>query len=222
MTKLSGEIQSAFKPLSLIAAGVALKHAGWDFDKMKAGLADTAVVEQRRFNEKAVVQLAQQFNESAEGVLFSFRAFYGANEDVIATDQYKSQFDQAIDLAAKYGGAIITITGYADPMLYLCQKYGCTKAGIAAKTPVEYEQTALSAKNRSLKRATVLRMALIAHAKKRGVAIDDSRIAAVGFGVACKEKACAPKNPQEQDTARYAEFLFRQVESETDIFAELD
>jgi len=51
----------------------------------------------------------------AEGQLFSFEVQFKPNQDAFTATQYAKDFDRAVNLAATYGGAVITVEGHADP-----------------------------------------------------------------------------------------------------------
>ncbi|MBI2039387.1 MAG: ABC transporter substrate-binding protein [Candidatus Niyogibacteria bacterium] len=196
MAKLSGEIQSAFKPLGLLAAAATLNHAGWDYGKLKVGLADTVASESPRFDPSAVagvVARQQQAGTLGEGTLFEFMVLFEPNQKEFPAGLYESDFNRAVNLAATYGGAIITIEGHSDPMGYLqAQKDG--------KTAVVLSQIKQSGKNLSMTRAVQVRDSLMM----------------------CGSEPCPPKTKQEWLSNMRVVFRILQVEAEASVFKPLN
>lgn len=218
--KLAGEIQTAFVPLSLMRAKVALAQARWDYASLQQGLADTAGVTAPKFDAAQVanvITLKQQQGTLAQGELFSFEVYFQPNQNTFTADLYSDAFKKVIDLASTYGGAIITIEGHSDPLGYLKQK----KAG---EPEVVLSRVVQSAKNLSLTRSNAVRDSLIGFAKGQGVTLDSSQFAVVGHGVSrpktgmCGEDPCAPKTQQEWLNNMRVEFRIIQVEAEESVF----
>ncbi|MBI1957156.1 MAG: ABC transporter substrate-binding protein [Candidatus Niyogibacteria bacterium] len=224
MAKLSGEIQSAFKPLGLLAVAATLKHAGWDYAKLKAGLADTVASEAPRFDPSAVagvIARQQQAGTLGEGTLFEFMVLFEPNQKEFPAGLYESDFNRAVNLAATYGGAIITIEGHSDPMGYLQAKKDDATAVVLGRIKQ-------SGKNLSMTRAVQVRDSLIAYARGKKISLDPSQFATVGLGFdqpatgMCGSEPCPPKTKQEWLSNMRVVFRILQVEAEASVFKPLN
>ena len=99
------------------------------------------------------------------------------------------------NLAATYGGAVITVEGHSDPLGYLQAK----KDGAS---PVVLGRTQQSAKNLSVSRAIGVRDSVIAFAKAQGIGLDPSQFAVVGHGIASRRAASAAATRARRRTSR--------------------
>lgn len=222
-SRLNGEIQRALSAIGLVQKAVPPAHAKWDYRKLSGNLKDTKEVEASRFDTGQVASIVarkQQEGKLSEGELFSFEVFFQPNQDGFPAEQYKQAFQQVVDLASTYGGAIITVEGHSDPLGYLRAK----KDGAAQ---VVLSRTQQSAKNLSLSRATAVRDSVVGYAKSRRINLDPSQFAVVGHGIAqprsgmCGSDPCAPKNEQEWRANMRVEFRIIQIEAEASAFKPL-
>lgn len=221
--KVTGEIQPAFIALGLISKPVALAGAGWDFNRLGEGLAKKAPAESQRFDSSEVAKVVskkQQQGTLDQGGLFSFEVYFKPNQTDFSADLYKDAFDKAIQLAATYGGSIITVEGHSDPLGYL--------KGRKANNPDSVlKQIRQSAKNLALSRANGVRDSLVSYAKSKGMALDPSQFAVVGHGIdkpktgLCGLDPCAPRTEQEWLDNMRVEFRIIQVEAESSVFKPL-
>jgi len=220
---LTREAQGAFAAIGLTQGRAKLAAAGWDYDRLRQGLAATASAETQRFDQgqvAAVVTRRQQQGTLAEGELFSFEIFFEPNQNSFSADLYEQAFAKVVDLASTYGGALITVEGHSDPMAYLRDK----KEG---KPDVVLGRVKQSAKNLSLSRSVAVRDSIVAYAEGRDITLDPSQFAVVGHGISkprgglCGEDPCAPKNEREWRDNMRVEFRIIQVEAESDVFKPL-
>lgn len=227
---LSLEIQNAFSQLGLIRKASQLSHAGWSYSNLAAGVAVTDQLETPRFNQDAVERLVarrQSQNATSEGELFRFEIFFAPNQNSFSADQYRSAFDQVINLASTYGGALLTIEGHSDPLGYLRKK----KAGSPV---IELSSVKQASKNLSFTRANAVRQSIINYASSKGVVLDQSQFGVSGLGVTHPNTigctydvngdialTCAPKSKQEWDATRRVVFRVVQIEAESDVFRPL-
>lgn len=223
MERLNREIQTAFIGLGLLAKAAPLTSAGWDYKRLGGSGATASPAEAARFNPSEVAGIVakkQSQGRLGEGELFSFEVFFKPNQDKFPAELYQDAFKRVTELAATYGGAIITVEGHSDPMAYL-------KAKRDGAAQVVLGRTQQSAKNLSLSRAIAVRDSVIAHAKSRGVGLDASQFAVIGHGNAqpksgiCGGDPCAPKNEQEWLNNMRVEFRIIQIEAETSAFKPL-
>jgi ABC-type nitrate/sulfonate/bicarbonate transport system substrate-binding protein len=220
---LNKEIQAAFSTLGLVAKAAPLDQAGWDYRKLGAGADVGVAAETRRFDaEKVATMVARKQSQGKlqEGELFSFEVFFKPNQDKFTADLYGDAFKKVANLAATYGGAIITVEGHSDPMAYL-------RAKRDGSPDVVLGRTQQSAKNLSLSRAIAVRDSLIAYAKSQGVSLDPTQFAVVGHGITqpktgiCGSDPCAPKTEAEWQSNMRVEFRILQVEAEASAFKPL-
>ena len=217
---LGAEIDEA-----LVAAGLRTKptsyaHARWNYNAFKAGLANTAGVEAPRFDAPAVSQVVTrraQKDQLGEGQLFNFAVQFKPNQNSFSAGQYGKEFERAINLAATYGGAVITVEGHADPLAYVRTK----KQG---ETELVLSRIRQSAKNLSLTRANAVRDSVVAYAKQKGIRLDPSQFAVVGHGIdrprngMCGTDPCAPATEAQWLANMRVEFRIIQVEAEENVF----
>jgi outer membrane protein OmpA-like peptidoglycan-associated protein len=176
---INAELQGAFISMGLLGSRVALSQAEFDYEAMKKGLSQTVITESPRFQVAEVAKVVDQRmrqGASSDGAIFSFDIYFTPNQNTFNAELYRSEFDQVIELAATYGGAIITVEGHSDPMSYIDKK--------ASGSP-ELVLTRLrqSAKNLSLTRAIAVRESVLGYAKDKAVIMDPSQFAVVGHGL---------------------------------------
>lgn len=250
--KLTAEVGLAFGPagLKLVSKPVQFVPAVLDYAKLSVGITDKEGVEASRFNKQAVEQLIrqrQQTNSVDEGRLFSFPVYFKANENTFPVDLYRTEFDKTIDLVSTYGGALLTIEGNADTMLYLQRKSAAAKCqqlsgpaidqclAKAGATPEVLARMKQGAKNLTLTRANALRDSVIAYAKTKNISLDPNQFATVGNGfmkpnvTGCKydkdsdiDFNCYPQSKDQFDKMKRAEISITSVEAEADVFQPLD
>ncbi len=223
INKLASEAQSSFKTIGLLASTSKVTVADIDYKSMKAGLLNTAKVEQPKFDTSqvaAVVSRKQQQGTLGNDELFSFEVFFKPNQNEFSADLYADSFQKVIEFASTYGGALITVEGHSDPMGYLRKR--------KANAPdVVLNRIKQSAKNLSLSRAVKVREEIIKFAEKKGVALDESQFATIGHGInqpntgICGNVPCAPKTEQQWLSNMRVQFRIIQVEAESSVFKPL-
>lgn len=220
---MSSEIQTSFVGFGLLAKPITMAHAGFDYNALKAGVTGAANAPTERFDSSAVAQIVtkqQQTGKLDGGELFSFEVTFQPNQSTFPAQQYATAFRRVVELAATYGGAIITVEGHSDPMEYLRQK----KAGTPDVAMRQFEQ---AAKNLSLSRANAVRDSVVASGRSQGVTIDPSQFAVVGHGVmnpktgVCNGIPCAPKSEAEWRSNMRVVFRIISVEAESSAFKPL-
>ncbi len=223
MARLSQDIQQQFKSLGLLNGVIALEHANWDYGRLQAGLLNTKASTASRFDSakvSAVVARKQQQGTLDDGTLFTFEVFFQPNQNSFSTDLYADSFNNVINLASTYGGALITIEGHSDPMGYLKKKKN-GESGVVLKRIKQ------SAKNLSLTRANAVRSKLIEYGDSVKVKLDAGQFAVVGQGISqpntgiCGSDPCAPKTEQEWRSNMRVVFRIIQVEAESSVFSPL-
>jgi ABC-type nitrate/sulfonate/bicarbonate transport system substrate-binding protein len=224
MEQLNAEIQPALVGLGLLSGRVPLTAVTWDYARLVAGTTQSlAATEAPRFDSNQVAGIVakrQSQGKLGEGELFSFEVQFKPNQDRFATELYAEPFKRVVNLAATYGGAVITVEGHSDPMGYLRAKQEGSAAVVLARTQQ-------SAKNLSVSRAISVRDSAIAFAKAQGISLDPSQFAVVGHGIeqpksgVCGGDPCAPKTEQEWLSNMRVEFRVIQIEAEASAFKPL-
>ncbi len=217
MDRLNTEIQTSFITLGLLKGKNTIQKAGWDYNQLKAGLSGTASITAPKFKKNAVAQVIakkQGIGTLDEGELFRFEINFKPNQKSFSKEMYHNEFKKVIDLAATYGGAIITIEGNSDP-----HKYNKLKSKGA--TNIVLKRTKQAAKNLSVSRALEVRKTIKHMAQENSVPLDDSQLTVIGHGIS------NPKNPNPQTKEAWLanmRVVFRviQIEAEDSVFEPLN
>ena len=222
--RLTDEIQTAFISLGLLSKKVPVDHARWDYNNLKKDLTNVEHVEVPRFDSAAaavVIMRKQQQETLAEGELFSFEIYFQPTQNDFQADLYSDAFTRVVELASRYGGALITVEGHSDPLEYLRKKK------VNPSDEVALSRFTQAAKNLSFARANAVRDSVVAYARSKNVTMDPSQLVVVGHGFMrpkngkCGTDPCAPKTEQEWRNNMRVEFRIIQVEAESSVFKPL-
>ncbi|MCP4690244.1 MAG: ABC transporter substrate-binding protein [Desulfobacterales bacterium] len=217
MNRLIDEIQSAFITIGLLARKSPMAHAKWNYDDLKPGLTAVDDVEAPRFDKEAVAKVVarkQALGVLSEGELFSLEINFKPNQKAFSEDMYADGFEKVVEMAATYGGAVITVEGHSDP-----HKYNRLKKKGA--TPVVLKRTKQAAKNLSMSRSLAVRNSIIKFAENSGVPLDESQFTVVGHGIS-QPKYPRPKDKEEWLSNMRVVFRVIQIEAEDEAFEPLD
>ena len=218
--KLQSEIGASLASMGLSQGGELLATATNFKPFAESG---SVQAESQRFDRKqvsAIVSKRQQQGRLDDGEIFSFEVFFKPNQKSFSAELYAEEFDRVAELAAIYGGAIITIEGHSDPMGYLRAKKNQSPA-------VVLNRVKQSAKNLSISRASEVRNEIISYAASKNVVLDNSQFEPIGLGITqpktgiCNNDPCAPKSEQEWRSNMRVVFRLIQVEAESDVFMPL-
>lgn len=217
LDRLVDEIQSSFITIGLLSRKFALDQAKWDYNALRAGLTGIDDVAAPRFKSAAVAQVVarkQAMGTLGEGELFSLEINFQPNQNDFSEDLYADDFKKIVELAATYGGAVITVEGHSDPHKYRrLEKKGASS--------IELKRTKQAAKNLSMNRAIAVRNSVIQFAKNSGVPLDQSQFTVIGHGIT------QPKYPRPQTKEQWLSnmrvvFRIIQIEAEDEAFTPLD
>lgn len=221
---LNNEINQSLKAMQLVkGSNKSVTKAKLNYKQFDMGKAGANARNKPKFDSQKVAEVVsrrQQQGALSEGELFSFEVYFSPNQNDFSADLYKTEFDRVVELAATYGGAIITVEGHSDPMGFLRAK----KKG---EPPVVLGRIKQSAKNLSISRAQSVRDAIVGFASNNGVILDQSQFEAIGHGIAnpatgvCGDNPCAPKNEKEWRSNMRVVFRIIQIEAEADVFMPL-
>lgn len=81
-------------------------------------LTRTRVQPGERFKPEAVREEIEELTSGGaldERTIFSFSVNFGANQEDFSMEQYGSEYQRVVEMADKYGNAVIAIRGHADP-----------------------------------------------------------------------------------------------------------
>ena len=175
------------------------------------------MVEQSRFDADKVSTLVatmQRRQTLDEDYLFKTQIYFRPNQKEFSVSMYQEEFLQIIELAATYGGAIITIEGHSNPSGYQRKKE-------AGESDLVLRRIMQSAKNLSFARSNSVRDAVISYAENKGVTLDPAQFAVVGYGVE-NPRYPRPRTQKEFDENMRVDFRIIQVEAEEDVFVPFD
>lgn len=217
VNRLVEEIQSSFVTIGLLSRKIAIDQARWDYDKLRSGLTGIDDIATPRFKSDAVAQVVarkQALGTLGEGELFSLEINFKPNQNDFPEDLYADGFKKIVELAATYGGAVITIEGHSDPHKYRrLEKKGATA--------IELQRTKQAAKNLSMNRSIAVRNSVIHFAEKSGVPLDQSQFTVIGHGIT-QPKYPRPKTKDQWLSNMRVVFRIIQIEAEDDAFTPLD
>lgn len=215
--RINDEIQTSFLTAGLIGARTPLEKAKWDYDQLRAGLTGVDDVELPRFKTQEVAKVITQKQAQGtlgEGQLFSFEINFKPNQKTFTEDLYQESFKQVVDLAAAYGGAVITVEGHSDPHRY-------NKLEAEGADEIVLRRTMQAAKNLSMSRAIAVRDSIMAYADKNGLPLDKSQFTVIGHGIS-QPKYPRPSNKKEWLDNMRVVFRIIQIEAEETAFEPLD
>lgn len=217
MNHLVEEIQSAFITIGLLGRKSSLGQAQWDYNALRAGLTGVDDVQAPRFKTAAVAQVVarkQAMGTLGEGELFSLEINFRPNQKDFPEELYADGFKKIVELAATYGGAVITVEGHSDPLKYQrLEKKGATA--------IVLQRTKQAAKNLSMNRAIAVRDSIIQFAKKSGVPLDQSQFTVVGHGIT-HPKYQQPQTKEQWLSNMRVVFRIIQIEAEETAFSPLN
>jgi outer membrane protein OmpA-like peptidoglycan-associated protein len=229
-TRMNKRIQAFLTREQYVSRFITLNDAGWDFSKMKPSLKDTSGVQVSKFKtEKAEQKLAekQQKGKLEEDILFELTINFQPNQNSFDPAVYGKDFERAIEIAGRYGGALVQIAGHSDPMGVLKtmkNKAEAEQSGnkeLAKTFELQIQQQKQAVKNLSLTRATAVRDALISYAKSKGITFDASQFTVAGYGIDMPQYP-KPKDKQEWLANMRVTFQIIKVEAELQEFENLN
>ena len=214
--RINAEIQKAYIPFGIMGSTVAVAHAKWDYNNLRAGLIGIDDVEAPRFKAEIlqrVVAKKQALGTLDEGELFATEIYFQPNQNAFSADTYADDFKRVVDLAAAYGGAVILVEGHSDPMGYLRkQKEGAQQ--------VVLRRIKQAAKNLSVSRSIKVRDAVITYAMAQGISIDKSQFTTIGMGIDSPKHGTPGSREQWLENMR-VRFSIIQIEAEESAFVPL-
>ncbi|XOZ32369.1 hypothetical protein ACMDCT_09125 [Halomonadaceae bacterium KBTZ08] len=217
---LNDSVQSTLVDRGLLNSAYTLGSAEWNYNDFAGGIFDQRRSELPGFdNDKAasVVEEMRSGKGLEENALVEFEIHFEPNQTRFASDDYQDEFDEVLEQAATYGGAVLTVEGHSDPLNYLKKKHN----GASAQ---ELKSIRQATRNLSMSRATEVRDALLSYAREQGESMDKSQFVTMGHGIdepktgMCDGDPCAPETKAEWKSNMRVVFRVVNVEAEADTF----
>ncbi len=221
---VNNEIQSIFVELGLLSTAHALATAGWDYAAFSGGLFDQRRTTLPGFDDQAAadaVDALRTGDQLDENTLFEFEIYFQPNQTDFPPADYREDFDQAIEFASTYGGAILSVEGHSDPLRYLRLQQDQASAR-------ELRRIRQAARNLSLTRAMAVRDVVLDVATQRGFSLDESQFVTTGLGILspatglCGDDPCPPQTEAEWQSNMRVVFRVIQLEAEETVFTPLN
>ncbi|GGX62564.1 nitrate ABC transporter substrate-binding protein [Saccharospirillum salsuginis] len=221
---LNDEIQNGLVAQGLMASAHQLKMANWDYDAFAGGVFDQRRTSLPGFdNNKAssVVEDMKQSGELDKKALMEFEINFEPNQTSFSAADYQAKFNKVLEVAATYGGAVITVEGHSDPLNYLKMQHN-------GATPHELRSVQQAAKNLSMNRAIEVRDTVLDFAEEQGQTMDESQFVTLGHGIQepktgmCGGDPCPPKTQAEWLSNMRVTFRIVNVEAEASTFTPIN
>ncbi|MBD3895513.1 nitrate ABC transporter substrate-binding protein [Halomonas sp. ML-15] len=196
---INRELGRGLQSLGLISQPWSLEVAALDYGSIAEGIFDQRRVALPDFDQEEAARVIDQSRADGnldERTVTRFTITFDPNQTGFPAAQYADDFDEVIGAATRYGGAVFTVEGHADPLKYLQRRH--EGAG-------EEELRAIrqSTENLSLSRAREVRESLVAYADREGVMLDESQFVTEGRGLhepatgLCDGDPCPPQTEAE-------------------------
>ncbi len=190
--RASARIQSFLVREKYLAEGTQPAGPPWDWKSFEPHLRGAVPAERPLFGDPKIALLVVE-RQTGPGALFEFEIRFLPNQQAFDAAQYQQDFSRVLDLASRYGGAVIEVVGHADPSRVgrLEWEQGENSPAVAA--------TRQAARNLSLARANRVREAVIEFAAQRRLRVDASQFVTNGEGVE------RPRRPRPASEAEWLE-----------------
>lgn len=221
---INNEIQSALVASGMLSSAYAIGKANWDYSAFSGNVFDQRRASLPGFdNNKAssVVSDMKKSGDLEKNALMEFEINFVANQKGFKVADYQAEFDKVLELAATYGGAVITVEGHSDPLKYLKQKHN----GASVSRLRSIQQ---SAKTLSMSRALEVRNVVLDYAADRDQTMDESQFVTMGHGLTepktgmCGGDPCPPKTEAEWLSNMRVTFRIVNVEAEASTFTPIN
>ncbi|SDG52445.1 OmpA family protein [Roseospirillum parvum] len=232
-TRLVGDTGRFLAERQMVGTVLEVTTAGWAWDDLGGDLFDTRAARISGFDTQAADAATRRMQSEGtldDSTLLTFTINFEPNQADFPASRYAGDFRRVIDLAATYGGAVMTVEGHTDPTRYLVMKY---REGQPENVLRRQRQSTLTL---SLSRAQAVRRAILDFADSSGVPLDASQFVVDGRGIedpasglcgapevpACPDsfKAGDPAPPRTEEEIRAnMRVVFRMVnvEAESDV-----
>lgn len=219
-TSVNADLANALVPLGLFETAHDVQLAGYDYAALAEGVFDKRRVELQSFDRDEAAKMVSEQRKQGEldrKTIAEFEIRFKPNQSSFPVSEYSKEFGTIVEAASKYGGAIFTVEGHADPLSYLKKK----KQGADLSTLRSIRQ---AARNLSRSRAVAVRDQLIDYADAQGVTMDESQFVTEGLGFSdpktgtCGGDPCPPKTEEQWLSNMRVVFRAVRVEAESSTF----
>jgi hypothetical protein len=114
-----------------VRAGLFGSTLDWTAPAFTSYLTKTRIERGERFRAEAVLEEIEEMSSGGvldEQTIYAFTVGFAPNQIEFSLDQYGTEFQRVIELADRYGNAVIAVRGHADPTKTLME---FVKAGMA-------------------------------------------------------------------------------------------
>lgn len=216
LKEVGAQINEALAAYGLPTSSATLRHADWDYKRLRAGGSLAVQAERAMFNPQAVEAVVQR--RQAQGTLEETQIFpegviyFKLNQTSFSASQYQADFDELIVFLQKLGGAVVVIEGHTDPSKY--NKYRERGESDVVLRKIEQEGRQLSRQ-----RAVAVRQSIMSYAESKGILLDQSQFTVSGVGLD-KPAIAVPTKRAEAELNMRVVFRVLSLEAEEDVWAE--
>lgn len=217
---VNADIANVLVPLGVLDSAHEIEMAGYDYAALAEGVFDKRRVELPSFDQNEAAKMVSEQRKQGQldrKTIASFEIHFKPNQSSFPISEYREEFTTIVEAASKYGGAIFTVEGHADPLSYLKKK----KKGASLSTLRSIRQ---AARNLSRSRAVSVRDTVIEFAESQGVQMDRSQFVTEGLGFSdpktgiCGGDPCPPKTEAQWLSNMRVTFRAIRVEAESSTF----
>lgn len=221
---INDEIQNSLVASGLIASAYLLDNADWNYGDFSGNVFDQRRASLPGFDNNKASSVVSDMKASGDldkKALVQFEINFKPNQASFSASDYTEEFNKVLELAATYGGAVITVEGHSDPLKYLKRKH----KGASLSDLRSIQQ---SAKTLSMGRAMEVRDVVLEYADERGQSMDESQFVTMGHGIMepktgmCGGNPCAPKTEAEWLSNMRVTFRLVNVEAEASTFTPIN
>lgn len=218
--RLNEEIAGELQAVGLLSDRPSLALAEMDYGALAEGVFDQRRAELSSFDPDAARALLSEQRKSGDidgQTLVKFEIHFRPDQDRFPAREYAEDFAEVMDTAQRYGGALLTIEGHADPSLFLQRR----SAGIPERL-LEQHRENLQALSEA--RAASVRQSVLAFADDHDVRLDASQLVSEGLGISdpatglCDGEPCPVSTPEERADNRRVVFRVVEIEAESEAF----
>lgn len=221
---INDEVQSSLVASGLMSSAYVIGMADWDYGAFSGSVFDQRRASLPGFDNNKATSVVSDMKASGDlesKALVQFEINFRPNQASFSASQYERDFNRVLELAATYGGAVITVEGHSDPLRYLRRKHN----GASLSDLRSIQQ---SAKTLSMSRAMEVRDVVLDYANDRGQSMDESQFVTMGHGITepktgmCGGDPCAPSTEAEWLSNMRVTFRLVNVEAEASTFTPIN
>jgi outer membrane protein OmpA-like peptidoglycan-associated protein len=219
-SRLNEEIATELQALGVLSETPTLTVAELDYGTLAEGIFDQRRAELSSFDPDAARALLSEQRKGGDidgQTLVRFEIYFQPDQDHFSAQQYADDFAEVMDAAQRYGGALLTIEGHADPSLYLQRR----SVGLPEQL-LEQQRDNLLALSEA--RAESVRQSVLDFADDHEVRLDRSQLVSEGLGISdptsglCDGEPCPVSTEEERADNRRVVFRVVEIAAESEAF----